>query len=113
MALMLVGCSREKDLAAWRIEDIVGWRYELISDEAVLVYRFHQNGVVAVQAGVIGGPLASPMDYWAIDENGSLVVSGSDGVSKHYQLISFTKDSARVRVNGNSELFHRSPIGQR
>src|SRR5690606_29245239 len=63
----------------WNRSDLEGWRYELVSDERVLIFSFSGNGTVAVQGGLVGGEIAAPMLFWELSPEGVLVIFESNG----------------------------------
>ena len=103
-----VACTaKEKGMNTWDLEEVAGWRYRLVSDEELLVFRFAEQGSVSVQAGKVGGFVAGPVMRWNISDN-ILTVKESDQIYYVLKLIDLEGDRVRVDFLGKEMIFVRN-----
>lgn len=76
IVVALAGCSKTGggQPAEWSSLQLQGKTLDLIDDDKVETYRFHDQGLVAVTLGAKGGPVTAPLFYWRINGN-VLVIS--------------------------------------
>lgn len=91
-------------------KDVVGWRYDLLSQERTFSIRFTEGGYAPVTIGS-GNVLAAPAYQWKIDDNDCLTISGDEGQIAAYQLLSLSKGTFTVwdKVDGQVKVFTRKP----
>ncbi len=91
-------------------KDVVGWRYDLLSQERTFSIRFTEGGYAPVTIGS-GNVLAAPAYQWKIDDNDCLTISDDEGQIAAYQLLSLSKGTVTVwdKVDGQVKVFTRKP----
>jgi hypothetical protein len=91
-------------------KDVVGWRYDLVSQERTFSIRFTEGGYAPATIGS-GNVLAAPAYQWKIDDNDCLTISDDERQIAAYQLLSLSQSTVTVwdKVEGQAEVFTRKP----
>ncbi len=91
-------------------KDVVGWRYDLVSNKQTFSIRFSEGGYSPATIGS-GNVLAAPAYRWKIDENDCLTISDEEGPIAVYQLLSLSQGTVTVwdKVGSRTEVFTRQP----
>lgn len=76
-------------------KDVVGWRYDQISDDRTFSVRFAEGGL-APAIRVADGTVSALLYKWRLDESDCLVLSNHDGVAGAYQLVSLSPDKVTL-----------------
>ncbi len=98
--LLAMGCSRDDPIVVdspWERAELVGYTYKLDDTESYASYSFRENGTVFATFGEKGGPLASPILRWNIDEKGILNI-GRDERRPDIRLVKIQVDGDQVIV---------------
>jgi hypothetical protein len=97
----------------WKASELIGYTYTLVSDKAESILSFSEHGIATYTGGPKGGPYASPLLYWAIDDNGKLKMGGSPGfTSFSWTKIEETGDKVVVESNGQRATYLKSRINR-
>lgn len=88
--------------------DVVGWRYDLVSESNVFSIRFLKGGYAPAYIGTKAA-LAAPGYHWEIDETRCLTISNDDAAIASYQLISRAGNTVTVwdKIGGKMKVFER------
>jgi len=76
-------------------KDVVGWRYDQISNDRTFSIRFAEGGL-APAIRVSDGIVSALLYKWRLDESDCLVLSNHDGVTGACQLVSLSPDKVTV-----------------
>ena len=89
----------------WNRADVEGWRYEMVSEDAVQNYSFGAAGSVAATLGDKKS-LMGPLLDWKIEDGKVLRISGSEGRTfAALRLLSI--DAGMVRTWDEVDLVHK------
>ena len=91
-------------------KDVVGWRYDLVSNDHTFTIRFTEGGYAPATIGS-GNVLAAPAYRWDIDDTNCLVISDDEGQIAAYQLLDLNQGTVTVwdKVGSQTKVFTRQP----